>query len=61
MKKILVISDAHGRTKNLEKILPKVQPVDYLFHLGDVGRDADYIEVIAEKVTFLSSENKEKK
>ena len=47
MKKILVISDTHGRTKNLEQVLPSVGPLDYLFHLGDVGRDADYIEVIA--------------
>ena len=58
MKKILVISDTHGRTKNLEKILPKVQPVDYLFHLGDVGRDADYIEVIAEcPCVFVAGNN----
>lgn len=48
MKKVLVISDTHGRTKNLEKILPQVQPMDYLLHLGDVGRDVDYIEVLAE-------------
>ena len=47
-KKVLVISDTHGRTKNLEKILPLVQPIDQLLHLGDVGNDADYIEVIAE-------------
>ncbi len=47
-KKVLVISDTHGRTKNLEKILPQVQPLDQLLHLGDVGNDVDYIEVIAE-------------
>ncbi len=47
-KKVLVISDTHGRTKNLEKILPLVQPLDQLIHLGDVGNDEDYIEVIAE-------------
>lgn len=47
-KKVLVISDTHGRTKNLEKILPLVQPIDQLLHLGDVGNDVDYIEVIAE-------------
>jgi len=58
MKKILVISDTHGRTKYLEKILPKVKPVDYLFHLGDVGRDADYIEVIAEcPCAFVAGNN----
>ena len=47
-KKVLVISDTHGRTKYLEKILPMVQPIDQLLHLGDVGNDVDYIEVIAE-------------
>jgi len=46
-KKVLVISDTHGRTDNLDKILPLVQPIDQLIHLGDVGRDADYIEVVA--------------
>lgn len=47
-KKILVISDTHGRTENLDKILPLVKPLDQLIHLGDVGNDTDYIEVVAE-------------
>ena len=46
-KKVLVISDTHGRTDNLDKILPLVQPLDQLIHLGDVGRDTDYIEVVS--------------
>ena len=46
-KKVLVISDTHGRTDNLDKILPLVQPIDQLIHLGDVGKDTDYIEVVA--------------
>lgn len=58
MKKVLVISDTHGRTKYLEQILPKVKPIDYLFHLGDVGRDVDYIEVIAEcPCAFVAGNN----
>lgn len=47
-KKVLVISDTHGRTKNLDKILPLVKPLDQLIHLGDVGNDVAYIEVVAE-------------
>ena len=47
-KKVLVISDTHGRTENLDKILPLVKPLDQLIHLGDVSRDEDYIEAIAE-------------
>ena len=47
-KKVLVISDTHGRTDNLDIILPMVKPLDQLIHLGDVGKDTDYIEVVAE-------------
>lgn len=58
MKKVLVISDTHGRTTNLEKILPNIKPIDYLLHLGDVGRDEDYIEVLAEcPCCFVSGNN----
>lgn len=48
MKKVLVVSDTHGRTKYLERVLEKEKPIDQLLHLGDVGNDVDYIEVIAE-------------
>ena len=57
-KKVLVISDTHGRTDNLDKILPLVKPLDQLIHLGDVGRDVEYIEVIAEcPCRFVSGNN----
>ena len=57
-KKVLVISDTHGRTKNLDKILPLVKPIDQLLHLGDVGNDVDYIEVVAEcPCCFVSGNN----
>lgn len=45
--KLLVISDTHGRTKNLDKLLLLAGPVDYLLHLGDVGNDVGYIESVA--------------
>ena len=57
-KKVLVISDTHGRTDNFDKILPLVKPLDQLIHLGDVGKDADYIEVVAEcPCCFVSGNN----
>ena len=57
-KKVLVISDTHGRTENLDKILPLVKPLDQLIHLGDVGKDEDYIEVVAEcPCCFVSGNN----
>lgn len=42
--RLLVVSDTHGRTKNLEKVLARVSPIDYLLHLGDVGIDTYAIE-----------------
>lgn len=45
--RVLVISDTHGRTKNLDKLLLLAGSVDYLLHLGDVGNDAGYIESVA--------------
>ena len=57
-KKVLVISDTHGRTENLDKILPLVKPLDQLIHLGDVGKDIDYVEVVAEcPCCFVSGNN----
>lgn len=35
--KVLVVSDTHGRIKNLERVLDKVKPIDLLLHLGDIG------------------------
>lgn len=45
--KILIVSDTHGKCKNLENALNKVKPIDMLLHLGDVLGDTDYIEQIA--------------
>lgn len=41
--KILIISDSHGMTERLEKVLQKAGKIDMLIHLGDVGRDVEYI------------------
>lgn len=39
-KKILVVSDTHKIHTNLEKVLEKEKPFDFLFHAGDVeGRE----------------------
>ncbi len=56
--KILIVSDTHGKTENLEIVLEQVAPIDYLIHLGDVEGDEDYIEVIAEcPVEIVSGNN----
>ncbi len=41
--RILIVSDTHRRTGNLDKVLRLVQPVDMLIHLGDVEGSEDYI------------------
>lgn len=45
--KVLIVSDTHGWLGNLETVLEKVKPVDYIVHCGDVERDEDYISVVA--------------
>ena len=40
MIKILIVSDTHGRTYTLDRVLENVSPIDYFIHLGDVC-DAD--------------------
>ena len=39
MKKIIVISDTHGNTKGIEKLMPIIAENDYLIHLGDGSAD----------------------
>ena len=45
--KILIVSDTHGHSSNLERVLETDGPFDHLIHLGDVEGQEDYIEVIA--------------
>ena len=39
MKKIIIISDTHGNTKGIEKLMPLIAENDYLIHLGDGSAD----------------------
>ncbi len=34
--KILIVSDTHGKHKNLKEILSRVKDIDLMIHLGDV-------------------------
>ena len=45
--KILVVSDTHGRCKNLEYVLKRTKPIDMLLHLGDVLGDSNYIQELS--------------
>ncbi len=43
MKTILVLSDTHGNKQAIDKIAIQLIEADYVFHLGDVHTDAEYI------------------
>ena len=41
--KVIVFSDTHGMTAYMEQAMQKEQP-DYILHLGDYVRDAEWLE-----------------
>lgn len=55
--KALIVSDTHGKTENLERVLLLEKPIDMLFHLGDVCGDDDMIEYLAGCTTAMISGN----
>jgi putative phosphoesterase len=55
--KILIVSDTHKHLKNLEKVLEKVEPIDYLIHCGDIEGQEDYIEQIAGCPVYMVAGN----
>ncbi|MGI5849803.1 MAG: metallophosphoesterase [Christensenellales bacterium] len=57
MKKILVMSDTHGNKGNIAKALAKFGDVDYIIHLGDYVRDAEYIKKLTAIKVFAVKGN----
>lgn len=55
--KILVVSDTHGHTKNLEKILEKVGEIDLFIHCGDLEGNEDYIQALVEVPCYMVAGN----
>ena len=47
--KILIVSDTHKSSRNLEQVIEREQPVDMLIHLGDVEGAEDYIKALDRK------------
>lgn len=43
MSNIVVISDSHGRLPKTEKFLTVLDEADYIFFLGDGGRDIEFL------------------
>ena len=48
--RVLVISDTHGRVKQVEQLLEQVKPIDLLIHCGDVCGDEKYITSCAARI-----------
>ena len=66
--RILIVSDTHGKNKNLKRVLDMEAPVDLLIHLGDAccleSEIADMVgcplEIIAGNCDFFSQLEREK-
>lgn len=57
MMKVLVVSDTHGYTENLERVLEQEQTVDALIHCGDLEGQEDYIRALADCPCYMVAGN----
>lgn len=55
--KILIVSDNHGRTGNLERVIREQGNLDYVLHAGDTEGSEDYIEALLECPCVIVSGN----
>ena len=55
--KILVVSDTHGHTKNLERVLEKVGDIDLFIHCGDLEGGEDYIRALVDVPCYMVEGN----
>ena len=54
MIRMLIFSDSHGKTENMEKTIENVINIDYIVHLGDHTRDADEIALIFPEIKMIN-------
>lgn len=47
-KKILVISDSHGKNDDVKHVVEQVGRIDLMIHLGDIERGLEYIESLVD-------------
>ena len=56
--KILIVSDTHGKHKNLKEILSREKEIDLMIHLGDVeGGEEEIIQMAGCPVEMVSGNN----
>ena len=53
MKRILVLSDTHGRTEKACRVIEAIHP-DAVIHLGDLVRDANELSYIYDEIPFYN-------
>ncbi len=46
--RILIVSDTHGKNRNLEELMEQLRPIDMLIHCGDSEGSEDYIRRLAD-------------
>ena len=56
-KKILVLSDSHGKDANIKRVLRKEGPVDMCLHLGDAQCPAEHMEKLIGCPVFMIAGN----
>lgn len=57
MRRVLIVSDSHGRNENIQKALEKAGKIDLMIHLGDVGREYLQVERMAGVPTYMVAGN----
>ena len=45
IKKVLIVSDSHGKSKNVKEAIGKEKP-DMLIHLGDIEDDPEKLPLV---------------
>lgn len=50
--RVLIVSDTHGKDDNLLKVLEIEKNLDFMVHLGDIGKLEEYIEEITGLACF---------
>lgn len=55
--RVLVVSDTHGKSEMLERVIEMEAPFDALIHCGDVEGQEDYIEVLADGPAYMVAGN----
>lgn len=57
MRRVLIVSDSHGKNENIQKALEKAGKIDLMIHLGDVGREYLQVERMAGVPTYMVAGN----